>query len=539
MRERQLLLRGRRRIVEGCCDKSDCGAGLGCYGNECRKGPTARRASEPVAGGACTNVGNLAGVCYTPDSKQNWQACLTGEACVADQQCFLHGFEKLCHCELDHQCPGGFCNQGPWTAFTDDGRCGTPRAAGAYCENANWCQAGLACANNVCVAPASKHNWEACSADVECMGGKCFGGECRCESHAQCAADSAFGPNSYCNLGTWLDVAGNTEGQCQAPKRPSNVQAECEDGAWCASGLCGYSGRLVKNICYAPLSQPEGAICDLHEHCASGECVLSGFEYRLGAARLEAQLGVVQRRRAVRQRQVLPRHVPLRGPRAVRARRHVRGQQLLRHGHLAGGQRGGALPHPEAAEQRRGVLRGRHLVRVGAVRVQRTPGEEHLLRPGRAAGRRDLRPARTLRHGYCDPNAGYTCTPVASSVPTRGACSSDGQCQNGKCYAGVCRCESHAQCQSELGGGDSYCDLGPWLAGNSEGQCHAPRLASNKALYCEDGAWCASGLCTYSGRRVRNICYTPIPNPNGSICDLHQHCASNNCQYQLFNDSSR
>ncbi|MFO0745302.1 MAG: hypothetical protein U1F43_06430 [Myxococcota bacterium] len=393
-------------LCGGCCAKVDCAdAQDGCYPvvpdsiiRVCRPGQDGEACADAAecAGDGCTNVGPLAGTCYTPHSKHNWQECTTGDECDNSQQCFLHGFSKLCHCERHDQCPGGFCDLGGWNAFTTDGKCGDKQPAGAYCEDDVWCQAGLVCSEQKCVAPASKHNWESCTSDAECIGGECWtDGRCRCTSHADCTSD--LGANSYCDMGSWLPT--NEEGRCHAPKQPSNVAAYCEDGSWCQSGLCTYSGRQVKNICYTPLSLPAGATCDINEHCASG---------------------------------------------------------------------------------------------------------------------------------VCDPLQGYKCTAPPNSQRNWESCTADSQCQHGKCYAGVCRCESHAQCQSELGG-DSYCDLGPWLAGNEEGRCHSPKVASNIGAYCEDGTWCASGLCTFSGRRVQNICYTPLALPGGSLCDINEHCASGYC----------
>ena len=46
----------------------------------------------------------------------------------------------------------------------------------------------------------------------------------------------------------------------------------CSNGGDCQSGLCAYSGRQARNICYRPIPQSNGSTCDLHQHCASGFC---------------------------------------------------------------------------------------------------------------------------------------------------------------------------------------------------------------------------------------------------------------------------
>ncbi len=250
-----------------CCSDVDCGA-LRCYGGTCRLGNDGDPCDENAdcaPGKACTSP--VFGKCYTPGTQQNWEVCQTGAECNQGQQCILHGFEYLCHCERHDQCPGGFCDLGIWTAATTDGKCGTKQPAGAYCEDNVWCQGGLVCSNNTCVVPASKNNWEACTANSECVSGECWNGKCRCTSQNDCHAN--FGTGWYCDEGTWF--ADNQEGRCH-PKLPDDNAPYCESAGWCQSGRCDWSPRLNRNICWSPVPQGYNATCNLNGHCASNSC---------------------------------------------------------------------------------------------------------------------------------------------------------------------------------------------------------------------------------------------------------------------------
>ena len=114
------------------------------------------------------------------------------------------------------------------------------------------------------------------------------------------------------------------------------------------------------------------------------------------------------------------------------------------------------------------------------------------------------------------------------------SCSSDAECLHGKCYSGVCRCVSNADCSQEFGS-SWYCDMGDWLPTNQEGKCHNEKYPSDTGAWCEDGNWCVSGMCAYSTNLVHSTCYSYAGFGWGHWCDVDQQCASGVCQYWWFN----
>ncbi len=224
--------------------------------------------------GACGyRPGNLQKRCYTPGGATLGEECFDVLHCGLGECWGTATWGAQCLCTTNEQCqqvaPGTVCKTGDWGITPESGLCIAPRLAGQWCDATSECAAGLVCGTSgKCVTPATRHNWEECEADEQCISGECWGWVCRCTSHGDCHAD--LGADSYCDMGPWL--AGNEEGKCHSPKQPSNVAAYCEDGGWCESGLCTFSGRQNKNICYTVLALPEGSTCDIHEHCASGIC---------------------------------------------------------------------------------------------------------------------------------------------------------------------------------------------------------------------------------------------------------------------------
>jgi hypothetical protein len=151
---------------------------------------------------------------------------------------------------------------GDWLPGNEEGRCQpTRRADGNYCEDAAWCLSGT-CISGICVTPSSKHNWQACTFSQECISGSCFAGQCRCTNHTDCAADPAFGPVSFCNMGDWFP--GNEEGRCNAPRHTDGNY--CEDASWCLSGTC------ISGICVTPSSKHNWEACTFPQECISGTC---------------------------------------------------------------------------------------------------------------------------------------------------------------------------------------------------------------------------------------------------------------------------
>jgi hypothetical protein len=224
-----------RQAGEACNDARECAAGLQCGG----------------------------GQCYAPHTRHNWESCVAGDHCISGG-CF----NGQCRCSQHDECQrdpafgaGGYCDQGPWLLGNDEGKCYAPRVHdGAYCEDGDWCASGH-CQNNRCYTPASKHNWEACSSNEECAGGLCWNGQCRCYEHGQCQGDTAFGPDSYCNLGDWFPW--NEEGRCHGKLADG---AACEDPEWCAGGGCN------NFVCYTRFGRGVGEACAVADQCATGVC---------------------------------------------------------------------------------------------------------------------------------------------------------------------------------------------------------------------------------------------------------------------------
>jgi hypothetical protein len=264
-----------------CVENGQCGASPGLGGDVCQLGDWAvglngwcvpprtdgqgcRATSECAAGLQCSN-----GLCVQPEVKHNWEACSADAQCKDGSLCY----GGQCRCWTHEQCqvdssfgPGSYCDMGTWLLGNNEGQCHPKVGENAYCEDDVWCTDGLKCSNNRCIRVGSKHNWEACTSSDQCMAGSvCWqDGRCRCFTHEQCTSDSNFGPNSYCDMGTWLNLPWNYEGQCHAPKNPDG--AYCEDGQWCSSGAC------ANNQCYTRNSRAIGQACIAGDQCTTGSC---------------------------------------------------------------------------------------------------------------------------------------------------------------------------------------------------------------------------------------------------------------------------
>jgi len=116
----------------------------------------------------------------------------------------------------------------------------------------------------------------------------------------------------------------------------------------------------------------------------------------------------------------------------------------------------------------------------------------------------------------------------------------DAECASDHCILGTCRTAQAgigASCDSDTDCSVNIC-RGLTCGCTSDSDCGGGTRCFNRVCRlladsetCTTGAECQSGLCAYSGRQARNICYHPIPQPNGATCDLHQHCASGFCDY--------
>jgi hypothetical protein len=123
-------------------------------------------------------------------------------------------------------------------------------------------------------------------------------------------------------------------------------------------------------------------------------------------------------------------------------------------------------------------------------------------------------------------------------------CGGDGACISNRCWAGTCR-----NCCTEADSGGIGCygyvcrygDNGEPFSGNNicasglccEGYCKAPG-DSHMNHPCSEGWHCLSGSRAYSGKHVRNVCFSYENLPIGGGCDVDQECASGNCDFFLF-----
>ena len=265
------LLVGDHECASGFCDpwavvgRAVCantlGEGIGC-----------------LQDGQCTsqNCGARPGLlefrCFNPDTRVVDQECYDPDHCGIGECWGTPGWPSRCLCVNNNDCTnsgfaGQVCNIGSWGVEPGSGLCMAPRTAGQQCDATSECTGGLSCSGGICIAAASRHNFESCQVDAECVSGQCWTGQCRCVTQNDCTVDR--GANSYCDEGIWL--AGNHEGECH-DKWPDAGAPYCESGAWCQSGRCDWSPRQGRNICWSPVPQPYGATCDLNGHCASNSC---------------------------------------------------------------------------------------------------------------------------------------------------------------------------------------------------------------------------------------------------------------------------
>jgi hypothetical protein len=84
------------------------------------------------------------------------------------------------------------------------------------------------------------NNGEACSTSDECGSGLCYS--------FVCTAKGASGTNFAC------------------------------EGGWqCQSGLCGYSDKHLRFVCYSDEDRPAASACDVDGECLSNDCALYPF----------------------------------------------------------------------------------------------------------------------------------------------------------------------------------------------------------------------------------------------------------------------
>jgi hypothetical protein len=247
-----------------CCAKADCGAGLGCYGYTCRKGDDGEACVEGAecAGGICN-----AGLCVT--RKANGQSCGGDIGCQSNHCCAGTCRESCAKadCPAGLGCYGNTCKKG------DDG---------------DQCVEGAECAGGICSGGycyTAKPNGSSCSINAGCASGRCCGNVCReCCEKSHCPVGlGCYGQT--CRKGNNGEACSTSDecgsGLCYSyvctPKGPSGENFACEAGWQCQSGLCGYSDKHLRKVCYSAENRPAASACDVDGECASNDCAWYPF----------------------------------------------------------------------------------------------------------------------------------------------------------------------------------------------------------------------------------------------------------------------
>jgi hypothetical protein len=493
-------------------------------------------------GNWCWSGNCMKNTCYTPLSRSNWDWCLV------DGECRGSCWDWRCRCTEHSNCTSdpnfgadSYCDMGPWLVGNEEGRCRVgKRGNGEYCEDGQWCQSGN-CAHNKCWAPQSRSNWESCVVNAECRQGQCWNGQCRCENHSQCSDDPAFGWNTYCDMGPWLTT--NQEGKCGASKRADGEY--CEDGNWCWSGNC------MNNTCFTPLSRSNWDWC-----WVDGECRGSCWNWRCRC--IEHHHCTSDPNFGADSYCDKGDWLAINEEGRCRLGKKNDGEYCedgawCKSGHCASGQ----CFTPNSRSNWETCVNDAHC-KGGSCWNGRCRCTEHsnctndptfgwdsycdmgswttLNEEGRC------RVGKSGEWGYCEDGnwchsgncANFQCfTPHTRS--NWDTCITDAHCRGGSCWNGRCRCTEHDQCSNDPNwGGNAFCDKGSWLPTNEEGKCRTDKRVENDHQYCEDGAWCWSGMCGWSPKWLQNNCFTYAGFGAGHWCDMNEHCASFSCTWKIF-----
>jgi hypothetical protein len=498
-----------------------------------------------VDGGSCISgycgarPGSLEFRCFTPWTQRLGEECFDPGHCALGTCWGTPTWPSQCLCQSNAECavnptnPSNYvCKLGTWGVTPLSGLCIPPLAAGQACIATSECQPGLSCHNGICIAPASKGNYELCLDSAECINGSCWGtptwpARCLCTDNSGCTG------GTVCNLGPW---GFDDNGLCIAPRahgQSCSATSECQPGLSCQNGtciapaskgnneLCLDSAECINGSCWGTPTWPARCLCTDNSGCTGGTvCNLGpwGFDDNglcmapraLGqscAATSECQGGLT-----------------CAGGLCIAPASKVNQQLCTDTAECINGVCWGTPTWPARClcTDNNGCTGG-SVCKLGDWGI--TPESGFCIAP-RGVGQGCWATSECAGGLACQ---GGVCVQPASKHNWQG-CTSNSECIQGECWGGVCRCSSHSHCTNDPAfGGDSYCDMGTWFLGNQEGRCYAGKKASNVAERCEDGAWCQSGLCTYSLPLAFSTCYTHAGWPASTPCHVDQQCASNWC----------
>lgn len=234
---------------------------------------------DPVAGAACLDTmaqlscsrGSGMEAAFVPCFAVFRGEADTGATCSAEEDC-----KAELTCDFAGGCPGV---------------CTTPKRVGESCMHLR-CESGLTCgAGMICAArepQGAKCATETCESGTMCDNGA--SGTNTCLPYSEFVATRSTGQpcrlslecstNDYCDLDTWLCTKKLSAG---APCRP--IFDVCMEGMHCSSngdGTVEYPGICIANVPLGGTCDPElgGAQCESGARCISGVC---GFVVGLGA----------------------------------------------------------------------------------------------------------------------------------------------------------------------------------------------------------------------------------------------------------------
>jgi cysteine-rich repeat protein len=242
------------RCGNGTLDADEqCDDGNNANGDCCSAGCRLDPVATPCTGdrNVCTDdMCNGTGTC---EHLNNTLPCEDGAFCTENDTCgggvCIPGTPRDCSGAAD-QCNFGTCDE-------SKDRCGTPKANGLGCNDANACTQTDSCQAGVCTGS----NAIQCGASDQCHVGVCAPATGQCAEVAK-ANGAACEDGNLCTTSDTCQV-----GACTAGAAVTCAAAnECQLPGTCAAatGQCTYP------------SKPDGLTCDDGDSCTAGDACLSG-----------------------------------------------------------------------------------------------------------------------------------------------------------------------------------------------------------------------------------------------------------------------
>jgi len=180
----------------------------------------------------------------------------TAECAAANEECAL----------TSECCPGTFC---PAEASDLAGLCKPLMSDGEVCYLDNWCASGVCNSEGTCGALECEDEGGECWYDDACCSGVCFYDVTNAYIPGQCGEPKPNG--SFCSQDSWCASGNCYEGLCAAADCKA-VEAECQGGWDCCTGVCSneVQARYGPGECMERL--PAGAVCYSDSWCASLSC---------------------------------------------------------------------------------------------------------------------------------------------------------------------------------------------------------------------------------------------------------------------------